>query len=317
MTLYDTLEVETYASQREIKRAYRRLARRYHPDYNPGDPESEERFKDVVAAYEVLSDRRKRAAYDARVRIAETPTTPRTRDGTDWTHWTHWTHWKRPERTTEEWKDLERDLSKWGKWRNWRRVPLFDFRDAQLGALLTVSLTLASNASREEVEPFLNVLAAALAAGFVCSWPFRLGFVVNWAPLRSAAAMLAPFAAAMGALAGSTFATGGPPPSLWGASGIPFAFVGGMGGALVGGMFGRSFRQASEPVLGVLVGGFTGAILGGGLGGFFWYWSSIFRYMEWPVRDDLSVLASAGVVGALLGAAVAAALGGARDPAQS
>ena len=300
MTLYDTLEVETYASQREIKRSYRRLARRYHPDYNPGDPESEERFKEVVAAYEVLSDRTKRAAYDARVRVGEPVTTHRT---PEW-------EWKRPERTTEEWKDLERDLGKW------RRESLFDFRDAQLGALLSVSLTLASNASRE-VRPFVDVLAAALAAGFVCSWPFRLGFVVNWAPLRSAAAMLAPFAAAIGAMAGATFATGGPPPSLWGASGIPFAFAGGMGGALVGGMFGRSFRQASEPVLGVLVGGFTGAILGGGLGGFFWYWSTIFRYMEWPARDDLSVLASAGVVGALLGAALAAALGGARDRAQS
>ena len=174
MTLYDTLEVETYASQREIKRAYRRLARRYHPDYNPGDPESEERFKEVVAAYEVLSDRRKRAAYDARVRIAETPTTHRTPE------WTEGTEWKRPERTTEEWKDLERDLR---TWRKWRRESLFDFRDAELGALLSVSLTLASNASRE-VRPFLNVLAAALAAGFVCAWPFRLRFVVNWAPLR-------------------------------------------------------------------------------------------------------------------------------------
>ncbi len=297
MTLYDTLEVEPYASQREIKRAYLRLARRYHPDYNPGDPDSEERFKEVVAAYEVLSDRRKRAAYDARVRTGEPVTTHRTPE------------WTRPERTTEEWKDLERDL------RKWRRGALFDLRDAQLGALLSVSLTLASNAS-QEVGPFLNVLAVALAAGFVCSWPFRLGFVVNWAPLRSAAAMLAPFAAAIGAVVGGTFAAGGPPPSLWGASGIPFAFVGGMGGALVGGMFGRSFRQAREPVLGVLVGGFTGGIVGSGLGGFFWYWSTIFRYTEWPARDDLSVLASAGVVGALLGAALAATLGGARDPAQ-
>ena len=144
MTLYDTLEVEPYASQREIKRAYLRLARRYHPDYNPGEPDSEERFKEVVAAYEVLSDRRKRAAYDARVRTGEPVTTHRTPE------------WTRPERTTEEWKDLERDL------RKWRRGALFDLRDAQLGALLSVSLTLASNAS-QEVGPFLNVLAVALA----------------------------------------------------------------------------------------------------------------------------------------------------------
>ena len=300
MTLYDTLEVEPYASQREIKRAYRRLARRYHPDYNPGDPESEEQFKEVVAAYEVLSDRRKRAAYDTRIRGGEPVTTHTTRDRAEWT---------RPQRTTEEWKDLERDLRRWSKW---HRGSSFDLRDAQLGALLSVSLTLASHASRE-VGPFLSVLAVACAAGYACSWPFGIGFGVESTLLRSVAGTLAPFAAALGAVAGGTVAAGGPPPSLWGASGIPIALVGGMGGALVGGMFGRAFRLAREPVLGVVVGGLTGAVLGGGFGGFFWYWSTIFRWLEFPARDDLSVVASVGVVGALLGAGVAAAMGGARN----
>ena len=295
MTLYDTLEVEPYASQREIKRSYRRLARRYHPDYNPGDAESEERFKEIVSAYEVLSDREKRADYDARIRE---PRTTRSNESGGW---------KPPERTTQEWKDLERDL------RRWHRRPPYDVRDAHVGALLAVSLTLASNASRE-VGPFMNVLVTAIVAGLITSVPLRIARVVGRLPVRIAATVLAPFAAAIGAIIGATLTTGGPPPSLWGGSGLPFAFVGGAGGALVGGMLGRSFRHVSEPVVGALVGGFSGAFLGAGLGGLFWYWSSILRWLEWPARDDLSELASAGVVGAFLGAALAAALGGTRDP---
>ena len=55
MTLYETLGVAPYASQREIKRAYRRLALRYHPDRNPDNPDAEERFKEIVAANMVLA----------------------------------------------------------------------------------------------------------------------------------------------------------------------------------------------------------------------------------------------------------------------
>ena len=124
-------------------------------------------------------------------------------------------------------------------------------------------------------------------------------------------------AAAFGALAGGSLADAGASVSLRGASGVPFAFIGGVGGALVGGVLGRSLRDATEPVVGVVVGGLAGAILGGGLGGFFWYWSTIFRWTEWPARDDLSELAAVGVVGALLGAACAAARGGARATVRS
>ena len=62
--LYETLGVERAASPREIRRAYRRLARLHHPDVNPDDPASEERFKEISYAHEVLSDRDKRARYD-------------------------------------------------------------------------------------------------------------------------------------------------------------------------------------------------------------------------------------------------------------
>jgi len=63
-TLYDTLGVAKGASDDEIKKAYRKLARKHHPDANAGDKESEERFKEVQHAYDVLSDPEKRKQYD-------------------------------------------------------------------------------------------------------------------------------------------------------------------------------------------------------------------------------------------------------------
>ena len=63
-TLYDTLGIAKNASQDEIKKAYRKLARQYHPDKNAGDEAAEERFKEVQHAYDVLSDADKRKAYD-------------------------------------------------------------------------------------------------------------------------------------------------------------------------------------------------------------------------------------------------------------
>jgi curved DNA-binding protein len=70
---YETLGVKRDADEKAIKRAFRRLARQYHPDVNPGDTSAEERFKEINEAYEVLSDPEKRGKYD--------------RLGSDWQRW--------------------------------------------------------------------------------------------------------------------------------------------------------------------------------------------------------------------------------------
>jgi len=61
---YAVLGVERKARLGEIKKAYRKLARKFHPDLNPGDKRAEERFKQITEAYDVLSDEKKRPLYD-------------------------------------------------------------------------------------------------------------------------------------------------------------------------------------------------------------------------------------------------------------
>src|SRR5690349_10762595 len=61
---YEILGVARNASESDIKKAYRRLAMKYHPDRNPDNKEAEEQFKKVKNAYEILSDKQKRAYYD-------------------------------------------------------------------------------------------------------------------------------------------------------------------------------------------------------------------------------------------------------------
>ena len=62
--LYEVLEIESTATEAEIKTQYRKLAKKYHPDLNPGDEEAEARFKEISAAYEILGNAEKRKQYD-------------------------------------------------------------------------------------------------------------------------------------------------------------------------------------------------------------------------------------------------------------
>lgn len=85
---YKILGVDKRASEREIKRAYRKLARQYHPDVNPGDKRAEEKFKTINEAHQVLSDPEKRRKYDqlgsSYFRWQQQGGDPR---GFDWNQW--------------------------------------------------------------------------------------------------------------------------------------------------------------------------------------------------------------------------------------
>ena len=69
---YAVLGVASTASQKEVTSAYRKLARQFHPDANPGNQSAEDRFKEVSAAYEVVGDPEKRQQYDEVRRMGET-----------------------------------------------------------------------------------------------------------------------------------------------------------------------------------------------------------------------------------------------------
>ncbi len=82
--LYEVLGINRDATDKEVKAAYRRLARKYHPDVNPGDPEAERRFKELQAAYSVLGDPQKRKQYDRHGNEFFSPGGPAQGPGVEW-----------------------------------------------------------------------------------------------------------------------------------------------------------------------------------------------------------------------------------------
>src|SRR5690349_8125859 len=83
MDLYIVLGVEQGASESEIKRAYRRLARRFHPDINPGDHSAAARFRPILEAYETLIDPARRSRYDSGHAAGPEPARPSGFEGFD------------------------------------------------------------------------------------------------------------------------------------------------------------------------------------------------------------------------------------------
>ncbi len=147
----------------------------------------------------------------------------------------------------------------------------------------------------------LQVAFATFAAGYFVSWPLQKLHSSRMLFLRVAGAYLAPLAAAAAAIAAGTLVAG-QSAVLLGGSGLPFALAGGLGGGFLGGSLGRAFRLG--PLSGVVV---------GAIAAFMWYWGTVFRYVELPPRDDLSILAFVGVIGSMMGSAFAAAIGSTRD----
>src|SRR5438067_10087531 len=86
---YEVLGVKRDAPEKEIRSAYRKLARKYHPDVNPGDKQAEATFKKINAAYEVISDPEKRRKYD--------------KHGANWEH-------------AEELERMQRERASAGQW---------------------------------------------------------------------------------------------------------------------------------------------------------------------------------------------------------
>jgi hypothetical protein len=283
---YRVLGLRRDASQLAIKRAYRKLAKRHHPDRNPGDPSAEERFKEVSAAYEVLGDLERRWEYDREL------------FGLD-----------RGTRADAVASDAGRPDG------GGRGFPVgslawasgFEMLDGLLGCLLALSFAMAA-AVRSAAPETAAVTLGALLIGWL--WAGRRGPAAPFARSRFPHYALLVVLTSLGVL-GSGLTTPTAPRVLAESSGWIPAVAGGMAGGLTGAGFGRIIREAAGSPAGALCALLIGGALGAGGGGFIWYWAAVFRWTHepWPPDESLSLAALAGVIGSALGGALAALVG--------
>lgn len=151
---YKVLGVPTEATGDDVRRAYRRLARQYHPDANPDGPATEERFKEIQQAYEILSDPNKRREYDkeSRPSAGRTSGAPRRPAGS------------RPQRKTTEPVNLSDLLRKPGghKEVSWQ---LRGADIARVTKILGVDLTRISKLLGENIKTSTNVSFGSRTTG--------------------------------------------------------------------------------------------------------------------------------------------------------
>ena len=294
---YQVLGLRRDASQLAIKRAYRRLAKKHHPDRNPGDPLAGERFKTMSAAYEVLGDPEERRLYDLQLfgldagAPAAAPAPP----------------------PTGAYRDVVWEaLRDYGRRQASRGAPLaatgaFDWVDGALGCLLSVSFAMAA-AVRSEAPRIMVLTLVALISGWLLAELPALDFGARLS--RETALLLT---TGLGVVASGLMAPAGPSALVESSGWLPAA-AGGMAGGLLGASLGRLFRWSAGPVVGAPSAMLIGAAVGGGVGGFLWYWTTVFRWVRPtpPPDESLSLVALTGVIGAALGGALGALVGATR-----
>jgi hypothetical protein len=292
---YQILGVRRDATHREIKKAYRKLAKRYHPDRNPDDPEAGEMFRQIAAAYEVMGDPEKRREHDLRL----------------------FGFRREPEPVADR-APVGFSMSRL-RWAFAGEPAIFEFGDGTLGALLSTCFALAAS-SRAGAGRFASTLVSSLCLGVGLYFALQHALSLQSRAVRLtilgrlfeiAGNFLVLVVTVSGAIVGALW-IGGLSYTDIEASGIPYSIGGGVAGGLCGATFGRALRAGAGATAGVIAAVLVGAVVGAGTGGFLWYWGAVFSYLDLPVDDELSLLAFTGVVGSMLGGAIAAVVGTSR-----
>lgn len=301
---YRILDVPRVASFSEIKSAYRKLAFRFHPDRNPDDPRAEDKLKQINAAFEVLGDLDRRWEYDRKLLAAYGifgPSGSRRDDAPKWS--------------------TEPDISPSQLRRAFEGYPnVVDFRDILLGALLSISVTVGLKSEPGFTNTLftslsslaVGILGYSMAQSGLTAFRARYGGPLEgWLSVAFGASLVL-LSTGGGALVGAELLAG-LPHTVVRQSGMLYAVAGGMMGGGTGAAAGRIFHSVIGRPAGWIAGAASGATMSGLIGGFLWYWGAVFRWIRFPVNDDLSILAVSGVIGCIFGGALAGVIGSMRD----